>query len=919
MELFWALVAMAIALFLLATPVLAGVWAWVVRSRLVRLGTALEQQTAELAGLRQRLAEVERRLGTSGALEGESPLQAAPRAPSEARPAAPSVPPAVGEGAVGPIPATDAAPGPAPADEGEVREAKAAAMPPPQVRPGADRAASESGPPPPPQREAAPPAPEPGLEERLGARLPIWIGAVALALAGVFLVRYSVERGWLSPPVRLALALLFGGALLGFGEWMRPRSAKISQALSAAGIADLYASLLAGVRLYGLIPPFVGFGLMVANTAVAVGLSLRQGPMIALLGLVGGFATPALVSTGEGNVVGLVSYLFLLELGLVATSRKRRWPWLALGALVAALFWVAAWLGGLYRPGDSVALGIFLLATAFLFAGQAQGMDRDRRARAGDWTIPLTYLAVGAGLFLLARVVGASGYGAAEWSLFALLVAGGYALAILRPEFFSLAPLGAAVTFLLLSVRGASVSGAESESFLLLLALFGLGQATASWAALWVSPRPARWAALAATVLLAFPALGYLVTRKELELPWAGIALALAGLALALAVPVARRRSKLVEGEAALGALAVAVTLHVSWALPLALESAWLSVAFALEALLLVELRRRLRVPALAHLALGAAALAAARLLLNPGVLEYPAGGLPLANWVLWGYGVPLLASLGAASLVRKDGREGEAEFFEALASAYAFALVTLETWHLFRPGDRLAPPSGEWGVVEWGTQAVVWLVLGLGLVAAGSRLERRIFSASGRLVVAVAGAQVLLVHCLSRNPAWTHHPVGELPILNGLLVYYVVPAALLVLSARRVELEGGRKLPGAARLVALLAGFAWATLSVRQLFRGTWLDGGRASNAEQFGYSAVWLLFGIGLLVAGVAGRSRPMRLAALAVMLVAVLKVFLYDTRQLEDLYRVFSFLGLGASLLLLAWLYQRFVFRTEDRSGG
>jgi len=109
--------------------------------------------------------------------------------------------------------------------------------------------------------------------------------------------------------------LLFGVALLGLGEWLRPRAHAISQALSAAGIADLYAVLLAGVRLYALIPPLVGFALMGANTAVAVLLSLRQGPMIALLGLVGGFATPALGASGERHLGGLLAYLFLLDAG----------------------------------------------------------------------------------------------------------------------------------------------------------------------------------------------------------------------------------------------------------------------------------------------------------------------------------------------------------------------------------------------------------------------------------------------------------------------------------------------------------------------------------------------------------------------------------------------------------------------------
>jgi uncharacterized membrane protein len=60
---------------------------------------------------------------------------------------------------------------------------------------------------------------------------------------------------------------------------------------------------------------------------------------------------------------------------------------------------------------------------------------------------------------------------------------------------------------------------------------------------------------------------------------------------------------------------------------------------------------------------------------------------------------------------------------------------------------------------------------------------------------------------------------------------------------------------------------------------------------------------------------RGIVVRYASLVVMLLAVLKVFLYDTRELRDLYRVISFLGLGASLLFLAFLYQRFVFRRRE----
>ena len=62
------------------------------------------------------------------------------------------------------------------------------------------------------------PAPAPGFEERLGTRWVVWIGGLALALGGFFMVRYSIEAGLVGPGVRVFLGGLFAAALLGAGE-----------------------------------------------------------------------------------------------------------------------------------------------------------------------------------------------------------------------------------------------------------------------------------------------------------------------------------------------------------------------------------------------------------------------------------------------------------------------------------------------------------------------------------------------------------------------------------------------------------------------------------------------------------------------------------------------------------------------------
>jgi uncharacterized membrane protein len=113
----------------------------------------------------------------------------------------------------------------------------------------------------------------------------------------------------------------------------------------------------------------------------------------------------------------------------------------------------------------------------------------------------------------------------------------------------------------------------------------------------------------------------------------------------------------------------------------------------------------------------------------------------------------------------------------------------------------------------------------------------------------------------------------------------------------------------------ALLFGLTFVSLNVRQLYHGAYLDTGPVSNAEVYTYSAVWLGMGIIMLFAGTLREDKMMRFGSLVIMLLTVGKVFLYDASELTGLWRVFSFFGLGLSLLGLSWFYSRFVFKTNQ----
>ena len=144
------------------------------------------------------------------------------------------------------------------------------------------------------------------------------VAGIALVLAAVFFLRYSIDHGWLQPPVRVAIGIIVATTLLVVCELKVARKYRVTaNALDAASIAILFATFFAAHALWDLIPTTWTFGLLVLVTALAVMLSIRHDSrFIAVLGLLGGFATPALLSTGQNRPVPLFTYLLLLNAGL---------------------------------------------------------------------------------------------------------------------------------------------------------------------------------------------------------------------------------------------------------------------------------------------------------------------------------------------------------------------------------------------------------------------------------------------------------------------------------------------------------------------------------------------------------------------------------------------------------------------------
>jgi hypothetical protein len=311
--------------------------------------------------LEQQLADFERTL---------KDLRAASKPAQEAEPAKPLA----AEAAPSEKPSAKIAKLAAPRPKMEPQTAPAAKKPAPEVPP----AKPPLAPPPMPPRSWR--LPEFDWESLVGVKLFSWIAGVALLLAAIFFLKYSVSRGWLMPEIRMAIGILAGIGLLVLCELKAARRYPVTaNAMDASAIAILFSTFFAARALWNLMGPVPAFVLMILVTAVAVLLSIRRDSLfIALLGLVGGFATPVLLSTGENRPITLFVYILFLNAGLVWVAIKKRWPLLTTLSLIFTVLYQWGWvMKFLTAPQLPIALGIFLVFPILFFIALAFGRKKE--------------------------------------------------------------------------------------------------------------------------------------------------------------------------------------------------------------------------------------------------------------------------------------------------------------------------------------------------------------------------------------------------------------------------------------------------------------------------------------------------------------------------------------------------------------
>jgi uncharacterized membrane protein len=264
--------------------------------------------------------------------------------------------------------------------------------PPPITRPPAEEARirvlreeAERGPvpPPPPMPHiparpavAAPklaPSAQRSSEDLEGTIGKLWlnrIGIIAILIGVAYFLKYAFDSGWIGPGGRVAIGLIAGIAVVVWSESFRRKgSVAFSYSLKAVGIGILYLSLWAASQYFHLVPASVAFVAMILVTASTITLALTQdAEILAVYAMIGGFSTPALVSTGENHEIILFSYVLLLDVAILAMVAYKPWRRIVWGAMLGTAVMYIGWTAQYYDSTERTVTVLFASAFFVVFA-----------------------------------------------------------------------------------------------------------------------------------------------------------------------------------------------------------------------------------------------------------------------------------------------------------------------------------------------------------------------------------------------------------------------------------------------------------------------------------------------------------------------------------------------------------------------
>jgi len=762
-----------------------------------------------------------------------------------------------------------------------------------------------------PPRAKPPKARKGEWEHILGGSWLARIGVLALVIGIGFFLKFAFDNNWLGPAGRVILGVIIGLVLLGAGYWWRKRYPVLTQVLSGGGIAVLYLSIFASFAIYDLVHFYVAFAFLFLVSIASAILALRYNSMsLAIIGILGAFIAPFILGAfggngsaagGTGQVVQLLAYVILVDIGVLILSSFRNWRWFTLLALFGSLIAFGVWHEEFQRYISLATAEIGITIIFLIFAGATTlfHIVWRRAPQAFDFTLMLINAAAYFGISL-----------GLMWDVYR---------AWMGVFVFLIALFYGAVSYLAFKRR------AESTR----LGLFALGIALVFLTvALPIQLGDKAWATIA----------------------WAAEGAVLMWLAFKAKIPVFRYYSYLVFSAVVIRLLFFDTSLNVSAFQPIFNERflAFIVAIAAMGFTTYLLWRNREEKISINYLVFLGAANFLTLWIIGAEVSSYSDKAMTVpASLSL----IILLALAGVTILYHLAWRRGPRalDLVLTLFNAAAFIIISLFIWDELRAwmGSLYFLLAIFYGILGYSTArrggdstrlgyfssavALVFLTVAIPVQLGDSAWTTIAWAAEGAVLVWLSHAFrmpqlrwyswvaffLMAVRLLFFDTSVSLRTFQ--PILNERFLAFAVSIAALYVAGyfllRESKSSGGSKAGAWVLLIAANFFTLWLlSLEVWDSFSGALRaaelpvkEGLR--SARHLSLTAVWAFYAVIGLVVGIVKRWRYVRLGALVLLLVAIGKVFIFDVFKLELGYRIGAFVGLGILLLISAYLYQRY----------
>lgn len=787
------------------------------------------------------------------------------------------------------------------------------------------------------------------LEKFIGENLISKIGIIVLVLGVGIGAKYAIDNNLISPLTRIIIGYLFGFGLVGLAIKLKPKYLNFSAVLLSGGMAIMYFVTYFAYSSYELISQFSAFALMAMFTVFAVAAALlysRQ--VIAHIGLVGAYAVPFLLSDASGNYLVLFAYIAIINVGILAISIKKYWKPLFYTSFAFTWLIYYVWFLTKYSAADHFDLALVFLGIFFSIFYATKIVQEILYAGKDDTENLVCALATGFVFYAFCFAISeAAGDHVRSWTFFAYLAA--FTIAILATSFraYGRAFLYLCFPFVWLIFGVWYLDRYDAEQHLYLASAF----AAIFFAIFYFSILAHRLISEKFTFIehttlvlsnaFIFYGFGYsIMDGNEVLRNYLGLYTAAhAGLHLAVAHLVNKLRSAAVD---VVQVLIILVLTFASISIPVQFDGNFVTLIWSAEAALLFWFGRARGVRLFEYCSYPVMVLAAGSMFLDWATsyndrLSGAGPVSPLANGDFV-TSIVFVAAFAFIYITNRDDRFEPAISNDVvrpvgyvIATVGAFVLYNMfrieigNYFHLRSTSVRegaIATPRGPYGDLQWfniASQINYSILFLTGMAVANLKRFRSsilafVNSGLGLLALAIFATVSMFIFSELRVAyvSGMFDPIFIAPWMHVAIrpISYLFAAGMLYL----LYIYSGDELMtdqiAESTLSLLFEAIAYTFVFIVASCELVNLMGQFGiADATKLGLSILWGVYALALIVIGIARNKKHLRIAAIALLAVTLVKLFLYDIADLDTIPKTILFVTLGITLLVISFLYTKY----------